>query len=116
MRVVAKHVFGSLYECDEKILSNISKLRKIVKEAVKISNSKLIRITSYKFGGGGGISIIAIVAESHISIHTYPEYKYALVDVFTCGTHTKPEEAFEYIVKELKAKNYNKKIELRNLE
>ncbi|MEM5832856.1 MAG: S-adenosylmethionine decarboxylase, partial [Candidatus Aenigmatarchaeota archaeon] len=46
----------------------------------------------------------------------YPEYKYALVDVFTCGTHTKPEEAFEYIVKELKAKNYNKKIELRNLE
>lgn len=116
MRVAAKHVFGSLYECDEKILSNKNKLTKIIKEAVKISKSKLVKILSYKFKIGGGVSIIAIVSESHISIHTYPEYKFALVDVFTCGAHTKPEEAFEFIAKKLKAKKYNKKIEKRNLE
>lgn len=117
MKVVAKHVFGNLYECDKDILRRKNKLIKIVKEAVKISNSKLIKLLSYKFkGGGNGISVIAIVAESHISIHTYPEYRFALVDVFTCGTHTKPEKAFEYIVKELKAKFFDKKIEERSLK
>lgn len=116
MRVVAKHVLGNLYECEKEILSNKNKLIKIVKKAAEIANSKLVKIFSYKFSGGGGVSIIAIVAESHISIHTYPEYNFALVDVFTCGKYTKPEKAFKYIVKELKAKKFEKKIEKRNLK
>ncbi|MEM5820810.1 MAG: adenosylmethionine decarboxylase [Candidatus Aenigmatarchaeota archaeon] len=116
MKVVAKHVFGSLYDCDEEILKNEEMLIEIVKKSAEIANSKLISIYSYKFDGGGGVSVIAIVAESHISIHTYPEYRYALVDVFTCGSHTEPEKAFDYIVKELKAKSVSKKIENRSFE
>jgi len=116
MKVVAKHVLGSLYDCDEETLKDEIRLTKIIKEAVRISNSKLISIFSYKFDKGEGVSIVAIVAESHISIHTYPEYKFALVDVFTCGAHKKPEEAFDFIAKELKAKNIKKKIEERSLE
>jgi len=51
-----------------------------------------------------------------VSIHTYPEYKFALVDVFTCGVNTEPEKAFDYIAKELQAKRIFKKIENRSLE
>lgn len=116
MRVIAKHVIGNLYNCKEEILSSENKLVKIVKKSVKIANSKLVKIFSYKFGGGGGVSVVAIVAESHVSIHTYPEYKFALVDVFTCGKHTKPEKAFKYIVKELGAEKFEMKIEKRNLK
>ncbi|MEM5828079.1 MAG: adenosylmethionine decarboxylase [Candidatus Aenigmatarchaeota archaeon] len=116
MRVVAKHVFGSLYDCDEEVLKNEEKLVNTIKKSAEIANSKLISVYSYKFGGFGGVSAIAIVAESHISIHTYPEYRYALVDVFTCGAYTEPEKAFDYIAKELKAKNVIKKIENRSLE
>jgi len=116
MKVVAKHVIGNLLECNEEILKDETKLLNIIKEAAKISNSKLISLFSHKFEGGEGISAIAIVAESHISIHTYPEYKFALVDVFTCGAHTEPEKAFDYISKELQAKRIYKKVENRSLE
>ena len=53
---------------------------------------------------GEGVSIVAIVLESHISIHTWPEYSFATVDVYSCGPHTWPELSFDYIVKALKAK------------
>lgn len=116
MKVIAKHIFGNLYGCDKEILSNKNRILKIIRNAAKIANSKLIKILFYKFGRGGGVSAVAIVAESHISIHTYPEFSYALVDVFICGKNAKPEKAFEYIVKELKAKKIIKKIEKRNLK
>ena len=44
-----------------------------------------------------GVSGIVVIAESHLSIHTWPEYRYAALDIFTCGTVIKPQEAVEYI-------------------
>ncbi len=52
-----------------------------------------------------GVTGLALLAESHISIHTWPESGYAAVDVFTCGDHTMPEKACEVIYKELAAKS-----------
>ncbi|MEM0480908.1 MAG: adenosylmethionine decarboxylase [Candidatus Aenigmatarchaeota archaeon] len=115
MKIVGKHVYGNLYEC-EADLSNENFLQEIIIKAVEISNSKLEKLISYKFGKGFGVSIIAIVSESHISIHTWPEYNYATVDVYTCGNHTEPEKAFDYIVKELKPKKITKHIVDRSLE
>ena len=96
---LGRHVFGNLYGCksdlaDEKFIVDV------VLDAVKVANSELVKMSSYKFGNGG-VSVIAIVAESHISIHTWPEHGYATVDVYTCGEHTKPEEAFDFIVRKL---------------
>ncbi|MEM4632720.1 MAG: adenosylmethionine decarboxylase, partial [Pyrobaculum sp.] len=85
--VVGKHVYGELYEIDEKLLEDEQRLRKIVIEAAHIANMHIVEVNSWKFKGGDkeGVSVIALVLESHIAIHTWPVYKYATVDVYTCG-------------------------------
>ncbi|MCG2862841.1 MAG: adenosylmethionine decarboxylase [Vulcanisaeta sp.] len=100
------HVYGNLYGCDKELLKDEIYLTKVVREAAEVAGATVVSTFYYKFGVHGGVSVVAIVAESHISIHTWPEYGYATVDVYTCGSHTKPMEAFKYIVKNLKASRY----------
>ncbi len=106
-KVVGKQVYGSLYDCDEDVLKDTERLKAIVTNAAKEGNMTLLDIRSWKIGEG--VSVVAIVLESHITIHTWPEYKFATVDVYSCGAHTDPKRAFEYIVSELKAKRYTMK-------
>ncbi|RLE50511.1 MAG: adenosylmethionine decarboxylase [Candidatus Methanomethylicota archaeon] len=108
-RVVGKHVYGNLYDCDPTVLEREDLLREIVIEASRIANMTLWDVKSWKFGGEkGGVSTIALVLESHVAIHTWREYKYAAVDVFTCGEQSDPEKAFDYIVSKLKPLEYTK--------
>ncbi|MEM0370415.1 MAG: adenosylmethionine decarboxylase [Pyrobaculum sp.] len=106
--VVGKHVYGELYEIDEKLLEDEQRLRKIVIEAAHIANMHIVEVNSWKFKGGDkeGVSVIALVLESHIAIHTWPVYKYATVDVYTCGEHSDPMSAFRYIVSQLSPKRF----------
>jgi S-adenosylmethionine decarboxylase proenzyme len=53
-----------------------------------------------------GISGVVVIAESHLAIHTWPEYGYAAVDLFTCGDDINPELAFEYLEARLQAGSY----------
>lgn len=68
-----------------KNFSSLSQIRKILKDAVKACQATLLKIDLHKFSPSGGISGVAIIQESHISIHTWPEYEYAAVDIFVCG-------------------------------
>lgn len=101
-KVIGKHVYGELYDCDTKILRNKRVLKNIVIEAAKIGNMTLLDVKSWKIGDG--VSIVAIVLESHIAVHTWPEFSFATVDVYSCGEHTYPEAAFRYIATNLRAK------------
>lgn len=103
-KVYGKHVYGSLYECDPELLSDPEFLKKLVAEAARVGNMTLLDVRTWYMGPG--VSVVAIILESHISIHTWPEYSFATVDVYSCGKHTDPLKAFEYIVKSLKAKRY----------
>lgn len=105
--IVGKHVFGSLYGIPPEIADDENLVRQAVLDAVKAANATLIEIMSWKIGGHkGGVSVIALVNESHIVVHTWTEYRYATVDAYTCGEHTKPEKAFEVIVERLKPEYY----------
>ncbi|MCY0874473.1 MAG: adenosylmethionine decarboxylase, partial [Acidianus infernus] len=95
----------SLYDCDEEVLKDVEKLKNIVINAAKIGNMTLLDVKAWKIGEGA--SVVAIVLESHITIHTWPEYKFATVDVYSCGAKSDPKKAFAYIVKELGAKRYS---------
>ncbi|MCS7109704.1 MAG: adenosylmethionine decarboxylase, partial [Candidatus Micrarchaeota archaeon] len=96
--IIGKHVYGNLYGCDKKLLSNVNLLKRLIIEATEIAKMTLIEVKSWKFGGEkGGVSVIALVVESHIAIHTWPHYEYATVDVFTCGEKSDPDKSFEYI-------------------
>jgi S-adenosylmethionine decarboxylase len=113
-KVVGKQVYGSLYECEEEILKDSRKLEQIIKEAAEAGNMNLLDIKSWKIGDG--VSIVAIVLESHITIHTWPEYRFATVDVYSCGAHIDPYKAFMYIVNKLGAKRYTINEADRSLE
>uniref|UniRef100_A0A7C2ZCS7 S-adenosylmethionine decarboxylase proenzyme n=1 Tax=Ignisphaera aggregans TaxID=334771 RepID=A0A7C2ZCS7_9CREN len=112
--VYGKHVAGDLYECNSSKLTDIGFLINIVREAANTGNMTLLDIKSWKIGYG--VSVFGIVLESHISIHTWPEYSFATVDVYSCGSHTDPEKAFDYIAEKLEARHVEKKIFSRNYE
>lgn len=108
-QIVGKHVYGNLYDCDPAILSDEDFLRELVVEAARISKCNLYEVKSWKFNGEkGGVSVIALVTESHIAVHTWIEYKYATVDVYTCGDRSDPEAAFDFIVSQLRPREYTK--------
>ena len=102
--IVGKHVYGSLYNIGEKrAFEDERYLEKVVRRAVEAAHATLHDIRSWKIEGEkGGISVIALVLESHIAIHTWREYNYATVDIYTCGEHTDPWQAWEVIFGALK--------------
>jgi len=61
-----------------------------------MAQATLLDVTSHKFEPFG-VTAIALLAESHISIHTWPDKCMAVCDVFTCGNHTVPESAVRYM-------------------
>ena len=101
-RVVGRHVYGNLIGCPSKLLADEDYLKEVVVEAAKKGNMTLLDVKTWKIGMG--VSIVAVILESHITIHTWPEYGYATVDVYSCGSHTDPYKAFKYIVSKLKPK------------
>ncbi len=105
--IVGKHVFGSLYGIPPEVADDEEYVRRAVLDAVKAANATLIEIKSWKISGHkGGVSVIALVNESHIAVHTWTEYRYATVDAYTCGDHTRPERAFQLLVERLRPQYY----------
>jgi len=99
---VGKHVFGNLYDCCSPVAKNEGLLRKVVLKAVELASMNLVELRSWSFGGKkGGISIIALIQESHIAVHTWTQYNYSTVDVYTCGEDSKASAAFDYIASQL---------------
>jgi S-adenosylmethionine decarboxylase len=77
-------------------------VRQTLRRAVRESGATLISEVSHSFDPHG-VTALGLLAESHISIHTWPEYAYAAVDVFTCGQRAVPEKACRYLVQAFRA-------------
>ena len=80
--------------------NSIRTLKNLLKKAVLLSGATMLHIHLHRFGKNQGISGIAVLAESHISVHTWPERKYMAFDIFMCGD-TFPEQAAEFLIKQL---------------
>jgi len=85
-------------------LSSLPKIKTILQKAVKTCGATLVKINLHKFTPSGGISGVAIIQESHISIHSWPEYKYAAIDIFVCGG-INPYKAIPVLKKNFKPKD-----------
>jgi len=107
------HSFLELYRCDCEKLNDESYLRCILNRASKLANATVLNLISNKFEPQG-VTAIALLAESHISIHTWPESKYSAVDIFTCGKNMMPEVASQYLIESLIAKEHSLRIIERN--
>ena len=109
----SKHLLLELYRCDPEKLNDESFLRCILSRAAKLANATVLNLISNKFEPQG-VTAIALLAESHISIHTWPESNYSAVDIFTCGQNMMPELASQYLIKSLMAKEHSLRILERN--
>jgi len=109
----SKHLLLELYRCDQEKLNDESFLRCILNRAAKLANATVLNLISNKFEPQG-VTAIALLAESHISIHTWPESNYSAVDIFTCGQNMKPELASQYLIETLKAEEHFLRVIKRN--
>ncbi|MGC8586598.1 MAG: adenosylmethionine decarboxylase [Candidatus Micrarchaeia archaeon] len=109
--VIGSHVFGNLYKVDEAIIKDLEFIKNTVIEAAVLGKMHILEMITYKFDNpksndNGGVSVIALIEESHISVHTWPESKYVTVDVYSCGPEADSFVAFDFIVKKLNPKYY----------
>ena len=102
---VGKHCILELYSCSSRKLDDEAFLRSTITNAVQQAGATLLQLISHRFDPQG-VTGLALLAESHLSIHTWPESGYAAVDVFTCGDHTMPEKACAVLAAELSANDH----------
>ena len=105
----SKHLLLELYKCDYEKLNDESFLRCSLNRAAKFAKATVLNLISNKFEPQG-VTAIALLAESHISIHTWPESNYSAVDIFTCGRNMLPELASEYLIEALKAEEHSLRV------
>ena len=99
-----RHILFTLKECPHALLDDEAHIRESLIAAAILAESTLLDLSSHKFDPQG-VTAVALLAESHISIHTWPEKGMAVCDVFTCGDHTKPESAAKYLYQVMGAKD-----------
>ena len=103
MDYLGSHLLVELYECNSYKLNDLKKLEKVLEEAVRISGATALKSSFHQFAPQG-VSGVIIIAESHYTIHTWPEFGYAALDIFTCGERIDSQKALDYIEKELDVK------------
>ena len=99
-----KHILFTLKDCNTDLLDDEEFIRDTLYVASRKCNSTLLALNSHKFQPQG-VTAVAMLAESHISIHTWPEKGMAVCDVFTCGEHTNPQDGVDYMKMVLEAQD-----------
>jgi spermidine synthase len=97
------HYLLELRGCNPTVINDLPEVRRILIEAAKQAKATVLDARFHQFSPQG-VSGVVVVGESHLSIHTWPEYGYASADIYTCG-HTDPMRAAFYIVEALQAKS-----------
>jgi S-adenosylmethionine decarboxylase len=98
-----RHLILDLYDCDQELLDDYQGLEELLETALRMSGATILRIFGEKFSPQG-VTLLALLAESHASIHSWPELGYCAVDLYTCGDKTETHKAADFLVKKLKAK------------
>ena len=97
-----------LYDCPSALLDDECFIETKIREAVEHARATLLEQSTKRFHPQG-VTAFALLAESHISIHTWPELGYAAIDVFTCGQRAMPERAIHFLVQALQAERHTVK-------
>ena len=100
-----KHILAEYSECECTFLDSEPDIRSLMLEAATRSGATVVGDIFHHFSPQG-VTGVVVVAESHLAIHTWPEFGYASVDIFTCGTRVDPWIGFEYIKEKLQSKRW----------
>jgi S-adenosylmethionine decarboxylase len=90
-------------------LDDVALVERALRDAAAAAQATLLELRLHAFGPGQGITGVALLAESHISIHSWPEHGYAAVDIFVCGRRCDPDAALAALVAVLGARVQNER-------
>jgi len=79
------HVLADLWRVDPALLSDGERIETMMRAAAAAAGARVLSAHFHRFGGGGGVTGVLLLAESHLSVHTWPEVGLAAVDAFMCG-------------------------------
>ncbi len=100
--ILGRHLLVEFYNCNPHILNAVWYIEKFMNQAALACNATIVQSSFHRFEPYG-VSGVVVIAESHLAIHTWPEYRYASVDLFTCGGNIDPMEAYAVLKSKLEA-------------
>ena len=100
MNALGKHLLLELKGCKKEALNDLGFLKSVLREAAEECGATVLGESFHPFHPQG-VSGVVVIAESHLSIHTWPEYDYAAADIFTCGDSVQPEKAAQILIERL---------------
>jgi S-adenosylmethionine decarboxylase len=106
LNALGRHLLVELQDCNRETLNDLDFIRDATVQAAIECGAVVLGESFHRFSPQG-VSGVVVIAESHLSIHTWPEYGYAAVDIFTCGTEVQPEKAAGVMVEKLESKNHS---------
>lgn len=106
MANIGTHCILEMYGCPRELLNDQEFVRNAVREASDYGLATLMGEVSHQFHPHG-VTALGLLAESHISIHTWPEHGYAAADVFTCGDTANPQRACVYLIRAFHAERHS---------
>lgn len=104
MKALGKHIIAEFYECDRTFINDEKHIEELFLDTARDSGATVVTWSFHKFSPHG-VSGMVVVAESHFSIHTWPEYGYCSVDIFTCGDLINNQLALKLLQEGLGSKN-----------
>jgi spermidine synthase len=102
MKALGRHILVEFLNCKADVLNDVVQIEKAMVQAAQIAGATVINSTFHHFSPYG-VSGVVVIQESHLAIHTWPEYRYAAVDLFTCGDSVDPWVSFEHLKKAFEA-------------
>lgn len=104
-----RHLLLTLNDCSPHLLNDIDALRELAGAAAVATGATVLNICAQKFEPQG-VTVVVVLAESHASLHTYPEVQKVFWDCFTCGTICDPEKSVTVLQKGLEARTVSSQI------
>lgn len=106
MKALGIHLLIELYSCNREKIDDLGYLERVMSQAAEAAGATILKTTFQDFNPQG-VSGVVVIAESHLTIHTWPEHGYAAVDIFTCGSTVDPWRAAGFLRQELEAHGSN---------
>lgn len=103
-KTLGRHILVEFFGCTPDIMNDVIKIETSMVNAAKEAQATVINSTFHHFSPYG-VSGVVVIQESHLAIHTWPEYGYAAVDVFTCGDHVNPWICYNFLKKAFEAES-----------
>jgi S-adenosylmethionine decarboxylase len=100
-RPTGQHLLADLHGVEPALLTDASRLDALLRAAAQAAGARILHSHFHAFGPGAGVTGVLLLAESHISMHSWPECGFAAADIFMCG-QARPELALEVILAALR--------------